>query len=123
MLLPAVNYAAIHSHYIPLWMLCICIGSNQQLEEVTKIWISRRPQSCTEPLPQLLYNAFYGGSCDEQEDSIGVSHDGSLAVRHGAQLNAIANGALREAREATGSPTYLEFGPLYWGYWLSEDLD
>ena len=40
-----------------------------------------------------------------------------------AEANAIANGALRETREATGSPTYLEFGPLYWGYWLSEDLD
>ena len=40
-----------------------------------------------------------------------------------AEVNAIVNGALREAREATGSPAYLEFGPLYWGYWLSEDLD
>lgn len=39
-----------------------------------------------------------------------------------AEMNGIANKALREARETTGSPAYLEVGPLYWGYWFSGDV-
>ena len=39
-----------------------------------------------------------------------------------AQMNAIANRHLRETRMSTGSPAYLEVGPLYWGYWVSGDF-
>jgi len=40
-----------------------------------------------------------------------------------AELNAMANKALRTVRSELGLPTYLEAGPLYWGCWTADDKE
>ena len=83
-------------------------------------------------IPEAMFSLFedYGVDITEIAEGSELSPSVRKAILYlnadadfRAEVNAIVNGALREAREATGKPTYLEFGPLYWGYWLSEDLD
>jgi len=52
-----------------------------------------------------------------REDILALNRDEDTR----AELNAMANKALRAARDRAGLPTYLQVGPLYWGYWTADD--
>lgn len=58
---------------------------------------------------EAAINAVY-----EAEDSLGDRV-------YSSRVNGIAVGALEDAYAEANNPVYLEFGPLYWGYWKGKD--
>ena len=50
-----------------------------------------------------------------------VAEDSQGDKIHSPRINGIASRALARAYDEVDAPVYLEFGPLYWGYWREKD--